>query len=324
MHTLLLAALAVGADLAHAAKHDGLPLPPADPFADPAHDYLNPLRYIASNTLTSVALALVLAVGLAQGWLLWRYNTRFMLAMTIGCFTFAIGLATRYGLHAQPRNHGIYIAQYLFVVLSPCAFIAAEYVLLGRLAHWLRASDHLLVRPERITRVFVLSDLSTFLIQATGGGISAAADTLKMNKVGSRIFLVGLILQLVSFAIFCVVFAVFLHRLRTRSPATWNAKDWKVLLGAMAVSFVGIMVRSVYRVIELSEGYAGQLATTEWYFYALDTLPLFVAVAVYVPFWPGRYITGPDARLGGVDGPEKDAQEMSSAARSEDSEGTRA
>ena len=78
---LLLAALAL------AARHDGLPPPPADPFVDPAHDYLNPLRYIASNTLTSIALALVLAVGLAQSWLLWRYNTRFMLAMTIGCFS---------------------------------------------------------------------------------------------------------------------------------------------------------------------------------------------------------------------------------------------
>jgi len=25
-------------------------------------------------------------------------------------------------------------------------------------------------------------------------------------------------------------------------------------------------------------------------FYLLDTLPLFVAIAVYVPFWPGRFI----------------------------------
>lgn len=46
----------------------------------------------------------------------------------------------------------------------------------------------------------------TFLIQATGGGMSTA-DTL--HDVGTKIFLVGLILQLISFALFsclCVVF----------------------------------------------------------------------------------------------------------------------
>ena len=26
------------------------------------------------------------------------------------------------------------------------------------------------------------------------------------------------------------------------------------------------------------------------YFYALDALPLFTAVVIYVPFWPGRFI----------------------------------
>lgn len=32
-----------------------LPPRPADPYADPANDIYNPLRYIASNALTSVA-----------------------------------------------------------------------------------------------------------------------------------------------------------------------------------------------------------------------------------------------------------------------------
>lgn len=46
----------------------------------------------------------------------------------------------------------------------------------------------------------------------------------------------------------------------------------------------------MYRTIEISQGFGGHLATTEAFFYALDTLPLWVAVAVYVPFWPGRFI----------------------------------
>lgn len=71
--------------------------------------------------------------------------------------------------------------------------------------------------------------------------------------------------------------------------AGW-VRDWRTLAGALAVSCVGILVRSVYRTVELSQGYTGPLATTEGFFYGLDTLPLALAVFVYVPFWPGRFI----------------------------------
>ena len=37
-------------------------------------------------------------------------------------------------------------------------------------------------------------------------------------------------------------------------------------------------------------GSKSQLQTTEAYFYALDALPLFFALCVFIPFWPGRFI----------------------------------
>jgi hypothetical protein len=65
----------------------------------------------------------------------------------------------------MPESHGLYIVEYLFVVLSPCAFIAANYILLGRLARRLNCSQYLLVPANRITLVFISSDITTFLIQ---------------------------------------------------------------------------------------------------------------------------------------------------------------
>ena len=32
------------------------------------------------------------------------------------------------------------------------------------------------------------------------------------------------------------------------------------------------------------------MSRSEGLFYGLDTLPLFIATSVYVPFWPGRFI----------------------------------
>lgn len=48
-------------------------------------------------------------------------------------------------------------------------------------------------------------------------------------------------------------------------------------------------VRCVFRVIEFSQGYDGQLRTTEWYFYVFDSLPLILAISVWVFIWPEKY-----------------------------------
>ncbi|KAI0639047.1 RTA-like protein [Trametes polyzona] len=228
--------------------------------------------------------------------MMWTQGGHCMLAMLIGEFTWAVGFGTRFGLHTQPDSQSIYIAYYLFIVLSPCAFIASEYMLLGRLARYLKSHRHLLIPPQRITVVFVASDISTFLIQAAGALLSISKNQ-KLSKTGEHIFLAGLVLQLFSFAVFVILALRFLYRIKTMDPHVWTVdadkpwhRDWRTLGFVLIVSSVGILIRCVYRVIELSQGYRGHLATTEAFFYGLDSLPLFIAVAVYTPFWPGRMI----------------------------------
>ncbi|RPD81652.1 RTA1-domain-containing protein [Lentinus tigrinus ALCF2SS1-7] len=275
-------------------------------FTDPKDDPFNPLRYISNNTLSAIAISLVLATALAQTILLWRYGGRCMLSMLIGEFTWAVGFGVRFGLHVDPDSEGKYIAYYLFIVLSPCAFIASEYMLMGRLARYIKSNKHLLIRPQRITVVFVISDVTTFLVQAAGALLSISHNQ-KLSKTGEHIFLAGLALQLASFAFFVLVALRFLYRVKTMEPHTWAMdrekpwhRDWRALSYVLLISSVGILIRCVYRVIELSQGYRGHLATTEGYFYGLDSLPLFIAVVVYTPFWPGRMIPFID-KLANVD-----------------------
>ncbi|KAH8117366.1 RTA1-like protein [Phellopilus nigrolimitatus] len=271
----------------------------SDPFADPTNDPCNPLKYIASDVLSGIAFGLYIAVGICFILSTWKWGAAWMAAMSVGIFTFSMGIGCRFGLHLHPQSKGIYIAEYLLVVLSPCAFIAAEYVLLGRLARDLDMSQYLLVSPRRVTPIFVASDVTTFLIQAVGGSVSIGANDLKTNELGSNIFLAGLVLQLASFLVFTLMYLHFLRRIYFRHPETWRQgsdsetpwyNDWRTLASALLVSCVGILIRSVFRVIELSQGFQGAIATNEGDFYGLDTLPLFIAVAIYVPFWPGRFI----------------------------------
>ncbi|KAF9057621.1 RTA1 like protein-domain-containing protein [Panaeolus papilionaceus] len=279
----LAVALALGATLVPcveaAIKHN---IPRPDPFADPKNDPYNPLKYIASNTLTGIAVALVLVTAVLQ--------TKWMLSMTIGAYCFALGLSFRFGLHLHPQSKGIYIAEYLFVVLSPCAFIAADYVLLGRLAKYLQADEFLLVNPRKITIVFISSDITTFLIQAIGGSMSISANDPDRALAGSRVFLGGLAAQLLSFLCFSIIYLVFLYRVRNNRPDVWKKdksgkwyNSWLTLAVVLFLSCIGILIRSCFRVIELGEGFQGPLTKSEPLFYGLDTLPLFVAIVVYVP-----------------------------------------
>ncbi|KAL0953646.1 hypothetical protein HGRIS_004850 [Hohenbuehelia grisea] len=161
------------------------------------------------------------------------------------------GLAMRYGLHANPHSLMLYIVQTLFtMVLAPCAFIASAYVLLGRIAIYLDCDEQLVISPRILTRVFLISDISTFLIQAAGGGLSASSSKSGGSvDLGSKVSLVGVILQLVSFGIFTGIYIVFLYRVYTRRRTIWTIdryrgfyNDWRGLALALAISCAGILV----------------------------------------------------------------------------------
>jgi len=263
---------------------------------DPAHDPNNPLKYIPNNLLTGIAFGIMMLIFVFQSLFMWKQGGRYMLPMVIGELAYGIGFLFRFGLHSNPDSRGLFIGEYLLIVLAPCGFIAALYAILGRLAGMLQCPQFLWIRPSRITMVFVISDVITFLIQATGGAISVGNDPSKI-KLGSNIFLLGLALQLASFLFFCVVFSRFILGIRKHEPLVWRrdsgrslVNDWRILALALTISCVGITIRTIYRIIEGAQHNQGKLSTVEVYFYILDTLPLLITTGLYVPFWPGRFI----------------------------------
>ncbi|TFY68626.1 hypothetical protein EVG20_g3480 [Dentipellis fragilis] len=293
--------LVIAAGPAFAADDSNKPPHVADPFADPKNDPYNPLRYIASNALTTIAVLLIGATALSHVFCMWKWRAWWMSCLIVGEFAFAYGIGCRYVLHNNPDSKTWYIMEYLFVILSPCTFVAADYIILGRLVQFLGCQKHLrLVPPRRIALLFLCSDIVTFLIQTTGGVVLMGDSSMHAltNSSYGQIFLWGLIIQLLSFFLFFAIFAIFVYRIRKYEIRVWEKdsrekwyNDWRALAGALALNCVGIIIRSLYRTVEMSQGFHSTLSTTEAYFYALDTLPLFLAIVVYVPFWPGRFIT---------------------------------
>lgn len=158
----------------------------------------------------------------------------------------AFGLLMRIPFRTNPHALGIYITSHLFILLSPCAFIAADYILLGRIVRHLAADRYLPISAHKVSRYFVISDVVTFLIQAGGGGLSTSQDE-GMRNIGGNIFLAGVILQLVSFGIFTILYVWFGFQVYRKDKVLWNTPGWKPLFFALGWTCIGFLIRSVYR-----------------------------------------------------------------------------
>ncbi|GAA5879361.1 hypothetical protein JCM3774_003803 [Rhodotorula dairenensis] len=232
-----------------------------------------------------------------------------MLTLTISMVCMTLGFLFRLIYRSNYTSLGLYIVQYMFVLLSPCAFLAMDYMLLARLALAMgdEAVHCLLLPATKIAKFFIWSDVVTFALQAAGGGLSTS-KTESSQRIGPKITLAGLAIQLASFIFFTVTLLVFGFRLLRRDayrspprPFTFvgykfwsNALeyDWRPAFFVLALTCIGILIRSVFRLIEFSQGYYGYLAVHEGYFYGLDALPLWLAMTLYCFFWPVRFIDG--------------------------------
>lgn len=117
------------------------------------------------------------------------------------------------------------------VLLSPCAFLAQDYMILPRLATWLDAEDCLFLKSRLVVRVFVWSDVVTFLLQMAGSGMTAVQSDIA--NVGHyvrilqfeiaqmlilQIVIVGLVIQLCSFSLFVCLAITFGFRVYVGAP----------------------------------------------------------------------------------------------------------
>ncbi|ADV20937.1 integral membrane protein [Cryptococcus gattii Ru294] len=263
---------------------------PEDPYASPSTDMCNPMRYIPNKGINIAAAILYFLVAAILTFHAFRQKANYFLALVIGAWCEGIGMALRIAFRTNPHSSGLYIVCYLFVVLSPCAFLAGDYILLGRLVQYLDAHHYLRpLRAQLVSWIFIISDVTTFLIQAAGGGLSTASD-VQTAQTGGHIFLAGIAAQLVSFMFFTIACLIFGIRAWREDKELWQRPGWKPLFFALGFTCICFLIRSVYRTVELSQGYVGYLAIHERYFLGLDCLPLLLGIATYVFFWPGRYL----------------------------------
>jgi hypothetical protein len=70
---------------------------------------------------------------------------------------YAAGIVFRFVYRKNFNSLGIFLIQNLFIILSPCAFIASVYAILGQLATRIDADNLVPIKPARIAKIFVWS-----------------------------------------------------------------------------------------------------------------------------------------------------------------------
>ncbi|KAJ7503413.1 RTA1 like protein-domain-containing protein [Mycena galericulata] len=253
-----------------------------------------------------VGLALYALSGIVHWIQFFRIGKPFMLSLPIGMTTMAIGFAVRILVHHSPTSLGLNIVTTLLILLSPCLFLALDYVILGRLAGVFGpevSKESMLIAPTRVAVIFVSSDICTFLVQAIGGSMTTSSKINTIN-LGNTIVIVGLGIQLASFGLFTILMIVFGIRVKTRFPHVWRttgnkdfalfgkgpSADWHILYYTLCLSCVSILIRSIFRMAEFIQGHKGYISTHEVFFYCFDALPLWIAMTLYCSVWPPRFL----------------------------------
>ncbi|RPB00483.1 hypothetical protein L873DRAFT_1834998 [Choiromyces venosus 120613-1] len=208
-------------------------------------------------------------------------------------------IARALGSHNQQSLAYVLCAQ-LFLLLSPLWINAFAYMTLGRMVLFYCPTKCLVRIPAaRLAKIFVLLDIGSFLIQATGGLMISPDASDKTVKLGIHIYMGGIGAQ----ELFILLFLGMLIQFRR------ERKGWLALTVSLYLVLVLITVRIIFRLAEHPSGIkeSNPIPYHEAYIYVLDAAPMLLALSINALLHPGRWMVGPESEFPKVSRKEKKA-----------------
>ncbi|KAF7887729.1 hypothetical protein EAF00_010023 [Botryotinia globosa] len=189
----------------------------------------------------------------------------YMGAMLLGLFTEVIGYIARVLIYEYPFDNDYFLMYLITLTIAPAFLTAAIYLCLSRIVI-IYGQEISRFRPATYTIIFCACDIISLVLQAAGGAIASTADNLDDKELGKNIMLAGLAFQVFSLILFAILCTEFAWRVR-RAKGSWNPRYtdlvssafFKSFLGGLCLATVTILIRSIYRCVELSGGFNGPL-----------------------------------------------------------------
>lgn len=217
---------------------------------------------------------------------------------------------------------------------------AAHFSILTKVCREYGAKYIAPIRPHWLLPGFVSVDLVSMIVQAVGSALAADAETSNKsvytvndegNIVGEsgrqldtllppdrtipRPAVVGLCIQLLGYGIFNCIFLLFAYRIfkerrngKAHDTTAWLDARMKLFLAWAWISSLLVFGRSIFRTVEMIEGWIGEISTSEWYILSFDSALVVLAVIILAFISPTKYI----AHLG-KQAPEAEDMESTTA-----------
>ncbi|KAH7111516.1 RTA1 like protein-domain-containing protein [Dactylonectria estremocensis] len=274
-------------------SYEGLlkPVPGVKPLSSGVYLW----RYVPNQLLAILFLILFMATFVYICWKVWRTRARFCIVFAIGCFMQMVGYGVRAAVKNDTDQLMPYCIQTMFILTAPVHFAATIYMMLGRVILHAGGAQHSPLKPSKITLIFVLGDIFSFSVQGGGSGLSVIQN-VELSKWSTRIVVIGLMIQIIIFGLFCVLAIIWHRRMRLApvSPIARIAGDspdfihWEADLWMLYSVSLLIMVRSVFRVVEYCQGHTGYALSHEWTLYVFDAALMFAAAVIFCWRFPGH------------------------------------
>ncbi|KAH8598412.1 RTA1 like protein-domain-containing protein [Bisporella sp. PMI_857] len=252
------------------------------------------------SEILPVVFAVLLGISLAvHTWQNFQYKYwRVMYLMIWGGLVGTSGWVMRVISARQPGHLGLYSAQYTLILCAPPIYSAAEYVVLGRLMHYVPM--HAPLNPGRVTYLFIYLGAVVEGLSAAGASqLSVSADNNSLAESGAKLLIAGVITQAVVECIFIGFVGMIHYRCVKSNMLTSNIRNICIVLYGTSTL---ILLRCIYRVVEkvsilnvvASSGNCGQTCVAvlrhEWYLYVFEAAPVVVFTYWLNLIHPGRFL----------------------------------
>ncbi|KAG2344864.1 RTA1 like protein, partial [Suillus weaverae] len=257
-----------------------------------------PTEWICVLFVVLYSISTVLHLGQALRYKLW---------WMIPTATFAgileiLGWSARLWSSRSPKLLTPFEMQLVGTIIAPTPLVAANFIILGKIITQV-GPEYSRLTPKLYTILFCCFDVICLIVQAVGGASAAhSASTKTSATMGANIMLGGIAAQLFAIVVYVTLAAETLIRLKYNAPFRYVeqprilekgqravSKNLQLMFCGMALCTLCIFIRSVYRTVELANGWAGPVISTERYFDWLDgglvTLAIYTLNFIHPGIW---------------------------------------
>ncbi|KAG8946588.1 hypothetical protein FRC04_011566 [Tulasnella sp. 424] len=225
-----------------------------------------------------------------------------------------IGWGGRYWSSQDYVKLDAFLMQICCTILAPSFLAAGLFFILGVIINRL-GPQYATFSPKVFSSVFISCDLIALVVQAVGGaGASISFKTGGDPNKGAKIMVGGIIFQIFAITLYVITALEFFIRYHfdkpvvrrnqvpqdtekqaPRAPRPPVSRNIKFMSFGLIFSTVLLYIRSIYRTIELLDGWTGPIIHNQALFDWMDAFPIVLALFALNILNPGRLLFGRNA-----------------------------